>query len=161
MNAGYRRQIAELEAERTDIIAAAKRMAEKCRLQNNEQIGCIRGAIGAIGMIESEYLDLLDRYLQNTRTSAADYHRLRVAGERVGLPFGCDTAEHMADEILALRDNLATAQEDTARLDWWIQKSAHSIMQREDGKYAVYCAQRVTAWFDTPRAAIDAARVRG
>lgn len=33
----------------------------------------------------------------------ADDERLRVHGERVGLFFDCDTAEHMADEILALR----------------------------------------------------------
>ncbi len=38
---------------------------------------------------------------------AADEERLRVAGERVGLWFGCDTPEHMADEIERLRSLLA------------------------------------------------------
>lgn len=33
----------------------------------------------------------------------ADDERLRTAGERVGLYFDCDTPEHMADEIEALR----------------------------------------------------------
>jgi hypothetical protein len=41
----------------------------------------------------------------------ADDERLRVHGERVGLFFDCDTAEHMADEIVALRaDNEALKQ---------------------------------------------------
>ena len=40
---------------------------------------------------------------------AADDERLRVAGERVGLPFGSDTDEMMADEILRLRADLAEA----------------------------------------------------
>lgn len=37
----------------------------------------------------------------------ADDERLRVHSERVGLFMGCDTVEHMADEIAALRAELA------------------------------------------------------
>jgi hypothetical protein len=43
-------------------------------------------------------------------TIAADEARLRAAEARVwpeGLTFGCDAAEHLADEVLSLRDQLA------------------------------------------------------
>lgn len=41
----------------------------------------------------------------------ADDERLRVHSERVGLFMGCDTVEHMADEIVTLRaDNEALRQ---------------------------------------------------
>lgn len=40
----------------------------------------------------------------------ADDERLRVHGERVGLFMDCDTAEHMADEIVALRAEVERLQ---------------------------------------------------
>lgn len=46
-------------------------------------------------------------------TIAADDERLRIAGERTGLPFGCDTAEHMADELLSLREEVKRLREFT------------------------------------------------
>lgn len=39
-------------------------------------------------------------------TIKADDERLLTAGQRVGIVLGCDTAEHMADEILDFRDKL-------------------------------------------------------
>lgn len=42
---------------------------------------------------------LLADIAERERITAADNERLRLAGERVGLPYGCDTAEQMADEI--------------------------------------------------------------
>jgi hypothetical protein len=42
----------------------------------------------------------------------ADDERLRVAGGRVGLFFGCDTPEHLADEIEQVRASLAQLQQE-------------------------------------------------
>lgn len=47
-----------------DLISACKRMAENCQLENSEQITSETGAIGAVLMIESEYLNLRKRYLE-------------------------------------------------------------------------------------------------
>lgn len=50
----------------------------------------------------------------------ADDDRLHVAGVRVGLYFGCDTAERMADEIVSLRARVAEMSELEKKLesDW-------------------------------------------
>ena len=50
----------------SDLIAAVKDMAEKCHLQNSEQISELQGAIGAVLMIRLEYLDLLKKYCART-----------------------------------------------------------------------------------------------
>ena len=42
----------------------------------------------------------------------ADDERLRTHGKRVGFHFDCDTAEHMADEIIALREQLSQARKE-------------------------------------------------
>lgn len=46
-------------------------------------------------------------------TVAADDERLRAAGARVGVEYGCDTADWMAERILELR---ATADQQQARI---------------------------------------------
>lgn len=43
----------------------------------------------------------------------ADDERLRINGERVGIQFGCDTSEAMADEIIRLRAENASLRERT------------------------------------------------
>ena len=53
---------------------------------------------------------------------------------------------------------LAEARKDTERLEWWFKNSNHVVVDRGDGTVAMYCGQRVTPWFDTPRAALDAAK---
>lgn len=87
------------EAEREDvrlmqnIRARAKEDNELARLQRENAE--LRGAIKA----------------QEERNSAAC--------ERVGLPpFGCDTPDHLVDEIESLRAKLEAAEADTRRLDW-------------------------------------------
>jgi hypothetical protein len=48
---------------------------------------------------------------------AADDERLRVAAERAGIKWwGCDTADHMADEIHALRAEIAALKAEVAHL---------------------------------------------
>lgn len=42
---------------------------------------------------------------------SADDDRLLAAGMRVGSYFGCDTPDHMADEIVALRAEVARLRE--------------------------------------------------
>lgn len=51
--------------------------------------------------------DLLGELALVRGAMRADDERLRLAGERVGIEYGCDTAEHMADEIEALRAEVA------------------------------------------------------
>lgn len=62
------------------------------------------------------YEDQLRRELDEAETEierlrgamGADDQRLRAAAERVGLAFGCDSADAMADEIETLRVELQT-----------------------------------------------------
>jgi len=53
------------------LVDTVKAMATACHLQNCEQITEENGAIGAVVMIQYEYLDLLDRYLRLKKESAA------------------------------------------------------------------------------------------
>lgn len=46
-----------------DLINAVRDMATTCKLQNCEQIVEAHGAIGAVRMIQAEYLELRNRYL--------------------------------------------------------------------------------------------------
>lgn len=62
---------------------------------------------------DARLADALARIAALEGAVAASDERLRLAGERVGLPFGCDTAEAMADRIAALEEGLREiAQED-------------------------------------------------
>lgn len=69
---------------------------------------CTMAGRGTLADWMSPYvLPLIAAIERLTGAMKADDERLRVHGERVGLFMDCDTAEHMADEILALRDELA------------------------------------------------------
>ena len=69
---------------------------------------CTMAGRGTLADWMSPYvLPLIEAIERLTGAMKADDERLRVHGERVGLFMDCDTAEHMADEILALRAELA------------------------------------------------------
>lgn len=69
---------------------------------------CTMAGRGTLADWMSPYvLPLIAAIERLTGAMKADDERLRIHGERVGLFMDCDTAEHMADEILALRAQLA------------------------------------------------------
>lgn len=71
--------------------------------------------------------------------SEQDDDRLLAAGQRVGLYFGCDTPDHMADEIDRLRaDNarLREALEDA--FDYVLELSS---IKRGDAQLDGYCTE--------------------
>lgn len=49
------------------LIAVVREMASKCHLQNSEQISEVNGAIGAVRMIQYEYIDTREAYLNILR----------------------------------------------------------------------------------------------
>lgn len=72
----------------------------------------------------------------------ADEERLRAAASRVGLDFGCDSAEHMADEILLLRERL-----DRLRIvanDW----VATGETEEDQYGYRPHCGTQVLRWLE-------------
>lgn len=75
-----------LRAELATVIEAGKRMTQKCGLQNHEQVDSYGAVVGAIGMIESEYVDLRGRYLKNRKeleVVTGERDRLRLRAEQL------------------------------------------------------------------------------
>ena len=87
---------------------------------------------------------------------AANDERLRVAGERVGIIAGCDTAELMADEIECLLAEVAGLREDAERYRW-LRDMARTVdwtQYIKDTAYVCHCRIGPQGM----DAAIDAAR---
>jgi len=59
---------------------------------------------------------MIDELEMLRETMRADDERLHIAGERVGLYMGCDTPDWMADEIIALRRELAAYKQAMAEM---------------------------------------------
>lgn len=62
---------------------------------------------------------------------AASDERLMLAGLRVDLYFGCDTAQHLADEIVNLRVDLRHAKAEAERL-----RAENARLRKALGQYA-------------------------
>lgn len=96
------------------------------QMANQEDLRRVVDRVGE--RVVAAYEVLLHHWRCRLGEIAADNERLRTHGQRVGIDFGCDTAEHMADEIESLRQQLAAAKTETNRLrmDLAIEKAFHS-----------------------------------
>lgn len=113
------------------------------------------------GYKKSEQLRELRAELAELKVSAkADEERLRQAAQRAGIEwYGCDTPEHLADEIVTLRAELADAKKDgDPKVDWELFRGFVDAFTAQDSAIGPLFLAGWNSAVSTILGKIDAAR---